>query len=127
MRRDCSASRPKHDPPCRVVVDGLAEGTNKRQTNHVQVQETEFRSAETTAGQANCGEPRMRRSDFQDSQEVQSNDPVQSWAPELEPRAHEKNCVCGTCNMRAVRCTVYSNIILQHQLFPQNNAFRKVY
>ena len=26
----------------------------------------------------------------------------------LEPRAHEKNCVCGTCWMRAVRCAVYS-------------------
>ena len=23
--RDCSASRPKHNPPCRVALDGLAE------------------------------------------------------------------------------------------------------
>ena len=26
VRRDCSDSRPKHNPPCRVAVDGLAEG-----------------------------------------------------------------------------------------------------
>ena len=25
----------------------------------------------------------------------------------LEPRAHEKNCVCGTCYVCAVRCTVH--------------------
>ena len=26
--RECSASRPKHNPPCRVAVDGLIDGCN---------------------------------------------------------------------------------------------------
>ena len=28
VRRDCSASRPKLNPPCRVAVDGLIDGYN---------------------------------------------------------------------------------------------------
>ena len=33
-KRDCPASRPNHNPPCRVAVDGLAEGyNNEREVN----------------------------------------------------------------------------------------------
>ena len=28
VRGDCSASRPKHNPPCRVAVDGLIDEKN---------------------------------------------------------------------------------------------------
>ena len=48
-REDCSASRPKHDPPCRVAVDGHIEGYN----NEREVYEP---SASVGNGVENCGE-----------------------------------------------------------------------
>ena len=62
------------------------------------------RSVETIVGQARCGETWMRRNDYNDSQQQQSNDHVQSATPELEPRAHEKNCVWQVKDARSAVC-----------------------
>ena len=70
-------------------------------------------------GQARCGETWMRWIDFEGSQELQSKDLVQSWAPELEPRAHEKNCVCVS-RARCARCGVMFTFAIPH---PPISAF----
>ena len=98
---DCSTSRPKHNPPGKVQwVDTSKDKTTKASAGVGTVQ----RSVETIVGQARCGETWMRRNDYNDSQQQQSNDHVQSATPELEPRAHEKNCVWQVKDARSVVC-----------------------
>ena len=64
------------------------------------------RNPETTVREARCGDTWMRWNDSsKDSQELQAKDPVQSWAPELEPRAHEKKNAC-VARVKCARCGV---------------------
>ena len=57
MRGDCSASRPKHNPPCRVAVDGHIEGYNNER-------EVDDPSASVGNGKEkrgdNCGSSKVR-------------------------------------------------------------------
>ena len=66
MRGDCSASRPKHHPPCGMAVDGLAEGyNNERKVDEPSASvRNGVEKCEATVGQATFGETWMRWNDF---------------------------------------------------------------
>ena len=86
-RGNCSASRPRRNPPCREAVGGLAEGYNNdgkidepgaSVRNGVEKDETTFKKDKTT-----------------------------TQLKHLEPRAHEKNCVWHVLNARGAVCCVH--------------------
>ena len=57
MRGDCSASRPKHNPPCRVAADGLIDGCN----SEGEVDEPGAGAEkDVEKGEENCGSSNVR-------------------------------------------------------------------
>ena len=59
--RDCSASRPKQNPPGRGAVDGLIDGySSEGEADEPSASVRKDVKMETTVGQARCGETSMR-------------------------------------------------------------------
>ena len=96
MRGNCSVSRTKQNPPCRVAVDRAAK---EKSLDWVQVQETVWRMVRRKVHQTQCHETWMRWNDFQERQRLQHNSIILS----LEPRAHEKIRVA---RVKCARCGV---------------------
>ena len=76
MREDGAVSRPKHNPPCRVAVDGLIDGYNSEgQADEPGAGvEKDVEKDEENSGQARCGEAWMRWNDFQETHRLHSTE-----------------------------------------------------
>ena len=101
MRGDCSASRLKRNPPCRVAMGWAHQRNKQRRRGRRTKCKCRKRCGEVRRQLwVKCGETWMSWNDFKESHRLQSNN--------LEPRAHnEKSCVGHVKDARGAVCCLH--------------------